>query len=55
MSLHNKTLTGQQYTKAEKHALKFLEEMGIVLNKWNPVKKWVRPYGKILNETRKLH
>ena len=55
VTLHRKFLTGQQYTKAEKHALKFLEDMKVVLDIWDPPKKWGRPYGKILNEQRKLH
>ena len=42
-------------SKAEKSAVEFFEEVGKVLNQWHPIEKWKRPYGKVLNETRKLH
>lgn len=42
-------------TKAEKHAAAFLEEVGAVLDVWDPPKKWVKPTGDILNEHRNLH
>lgn len=46
---------GIPLTKAEQHAKAFLEDVGEVLNRWHPVEKWKRPYGQMLNETRKLH
>ena len=38
-----------------KNSKNFLEDVGEVIERWHPTEKWKKPYGKILNETRKLH
>lgn len=55
MSLGEHWRTGKPLTKAEAHAIVFLKEMGDWMELWHPTEKWKKPYGKILNETRKLH
>ena len=44
-----------ELTDSEKYALAFFEEIGEVLNIWQPIKKWQKPTGDILNEHRNLH
>lgn len=44
--------TAEPFTYAEKHALMFFEEMG---NYMGECETWKKPYGSVLNETRKLH
>ena len=48
-------MNGIPLTQSEIYAKIFLEQMGEYMELWNPMKKWKRPYGKILNETRTLH
>jgi hypothetical protein len=55
MSLQEHWDSGQPLTKAERHAKKFLEDIGEVLERWHPTEKWKRPYGDELNEKRNLH
>lgn len=55
LSLADHWNTGKPLTKAEQYAKAFLEDIGEVLEQWQPTEKWQRPYGKELNETRKLH
>ena len=55
MSLDEHWRTGKPLTKAEAQAMVFLKEMGDWMEIWDPTKRWKKPYGKILNETRKLH
>lgn len=47
--------TPWELTKSEKHAIAFLEDVGKVLDVWDPPEKWVKPTGDILNEHRNLH
>ena len=55
MTLAEKWRTAKPLTLPEIHAKKFLEEVGEVLNRWQPIEKWHRAYGKDLNEKRELH
>ena len=55
LTLSEKTEKGIPLTPAELYAKIFLEQMGEYIELWNPTKKWTRPYGKVLNETRTLH
>ena len=55
LTLGKKSRSIEPYTKAEKHAIAFLEEVGEVLEQWHQTKKCERPTGQILNENRKLH
>ena len=55
MSLAEHRRTGKPLTKAEAHALVFLEGMGDWMELWHPSEKWQKPYGDVLNEHRKLH
>ena len=47
--------TGKPLTQAEKYAKAFLDDVGEVIERWHPTEKWKKPYGSVLNETRKLH
>ena len=55
LTLGEKTINGIPLTQSEIYAKIFLEQIGEYMELWNPTKKWKRPYGKILNETRTLH
>ena len=55
MSLHEHRMGWKPLTKAESHALIFLELMGEWMEIGDPSEKWKRPYGEELNEKRKLH
>ena len=55
LTLGEKTMNGIPLTQSEIYAKIFLEQMGEYMELWNPTKKWKRPYGKMLNETRSLH
>ena len=55
LTLGEKTMNGIPLTQSEIYAKIFLEQMGEYMELWDPTKKWKRPYGKILNETRTLH
>ena len=55
LTLGEKTMNGMPLTQSEIYAKIFLEQMGEYMELWNPTKKWKRPYGKMLNETRSLH
>lgn len=55
LTLGEKTMNGIPLTQSEIYAKIFLEQMGEYMELWNPTKKWKRPYGKMLNETRTLH
>lgn len=44
--------SSKPFTYAEKHAISFFEEVGKYLG---PEEIWKKPYGSVLNETRKLH
>lgn len=55
MTLASKWRTAKPLTKAETAAKGFLEEIGAVLNIWDPPEKWHKAYGKDLNEKRELH
>ena len=55
MSLREHRMGWKPLSKAESHALIFLEQMGEWMEIWDPSEKWKRPYGEELNEKRKLH
>ena len=55
LSLGEHVRTSPHLTPAERHAKAFLEEVGKVLDIRDPLEKWVKPTGKILNEYRNLH
>lgn len=54
MSLFDHYYHAAKLTKAVQHALAFLEEVGRTMERWHPTEKRHKPYGRILNETRKL-
>jgi len=55
LSLAEHWRTGKPLSKAEAHALIFLERVGEWMKIWHPSEKWQKPYGDVLNEHRNLH
>lgn len=55
LTLGRKWWKGEPLTEAEDAARLFLEDVGNVLDIWQPQEKWEKPTGDVLNEHRNLH